>query len=73
MQRISGASGRFTISTFRPFGRTRSTTWLESVSSWPRVGAVASQPMAATAVARHTRRLMFMSISSASIRQGRTG
>ncbi len=38
MQRISGASGRFTIRTFRPFGSTRSTTWLESVTSCPRGG-----------------------------------
>ena len=39
MQRISGASGRLTISTLRPFGSVRSITWPVRLTSCAAAGA----------------------------------
>ncbi len=61
MQRISGASGRLTMSTFSPFGSVRSITWLDRVISCPPVSTL-SQPTVRSTAARHTSRLTFMSV-----------
>ena len=61
MQRISGASGRLTIRTLRPFGSMRSITWLDRVISCPPVSTL-TQPTARSTAARHTSRLTFMSV-----------
>ncbi len=61
MQRISGASGRLTMSTLRPLGNTRSITWLDRVNSCPPVSTL-TQLTARSTAARHTSRLTFMSV-----------
>jgi len=58
---MSGASGRLTIRTLRPFGSVRSITWLVRLTSCARVGT--SQAAATRTSPRETNRrcLMFTS------------
>ena len=58
---MSGASGRLTISTFKPLGSVRSITWSDSFISCP-AAVTLSQPTARSTVARHIRRLKFMCV-----------